>query len=108
MSEEQDALLELAVFGREVDHFLSTPVGLYLNQKITEEVNRAMNALRTVDPASAGAVAAAQARALVYSDIANWLRQAIAAGLQAETVLQEPDDGEQSPIASVEGDRFGT
>ena len=107
MSEERDALLELAIFGREVDNFLSTPVGIYLNQKITEEFTRAMNALRSANPASAGEVAAAQARATVYSDIANWLRQAIAAGLQAETVLQEPDDGDQTGEPPVESYRFG-
>lgn len=101
MNEERDAILELAVFGREVDNFLSSSVGVYLNQKITEEVNRAMNALRTVDPANAGAVAAAQARATVFSDISNWLMQAIAAGQQAEIALQESSYGDEESESSV-------
>jgi hypothetical protein len=94
MSDDREGVLELAVFGQEVERFMSSSIGIYIAQKIADEVERTMEELRTVNPSDAGAVAAAQAKARVMIDLSGWLREAIAAGQQAQVVLLEAEHAE--------------
>jgi hypothetical protein len=96
MKLETDPIVELAVFGQEVERFMDSSIGVYVSQKIADEIEHSMQELRTVNPQDAGAVSAAQAKAQVMLDLSMWLRQAIAAGTQAQEALRESASGDDT------------
>jgi hypothetical protein len=82
----------IAVFGRQVEDFLNTDLGMYLSQCAEEDRKKAFEELRTVNPfADDGMqkVAAAQHKLRIAECFMAWVAEAVAKGLQATQQLQE-------------------
>ena len=96
MDEEEQALednpvLRVAVFGRQVELFFESDIGQYLMQCAQKEIDEASEGLHTVDAFSPEAVLKLQHKLRVAQSVMGWLTDAIQAGLQAnETMRHEP------------------
>lgn len=84
-----DPNLEAAVFGREVEHFLTGAIGSYLVKRAQNEIDAALNGLREVDPEDAKAVRALQNEAKVAQLVIDWLAEVIRRGQIATQVLED-------------------
>ena len=88
-----DPVVEAAVFGRQVEDFLDSPLGSYLLQCVRDEIDNATKDLvremkkgAPVDPAI---VAKAQHRIRVATSVRSWLGYAVEAGIVALEQLKE-------------------
>lgn len=87
--DEQVALLRLADFGDEVDQFLKSRVGQYVLQMAMLHSEEAIEELKKCDPEDAKKVRSLQNKIKVAEDIQQWLKEAVAKGLQAMDRLDE-------------------
>lgn len=81
--------VRLAVFGRQVEDFLETDIGQYLQERASQEILEGERLLRTVDPFDSKAVMAAQNKVVVAETLMSWLAEAIQKGQLATQLLQE-------------------
>lgn len=88
---ERESLLRLADFGDEVDQFLKSRVGQYMLQMASVEVEQAVGKLKECDPEDAVEVRKWQGKIHVAESVQQWLIEAVAAGLQAMTRLEEAE-----------------
>jgi len=77
-----------AVFGRQVELFLETDVGQYLQQCAETDVAEAMGKLRYADPEDPKAIRELQFKIRVAEAVVGWLSDAINAGQQARAMLE--------------------
>lgn len=82
-----------ATFGRQVEDFLSGPIGSHLVRKAQEQSQSAIDKLKAVDPEDAKAVRALQNQISVADSIAGWLGDVIHEGQVALEALKEDQDG---------------
>ena len=82
-------LLDLAVFGKEVEEFFDTNAGRYLLQCADVEAAQGYELLKSVDPTDYKAVANAQAKVWRGESFKQWLGEAIASGLEAAFSLEK-------------------
>jgi hypothetical protein len=87
--EDKELLIQRAVFGQEVEQFLSSYIGKYLLARAQEQVEVAQRAFRDVDVTDVARLTVLQNRINVASSIPDWLVDAINDGAQA---LQLIDD----------------
>jgi hypothetical protein len=85
-------LVRWATFGRQVEDFISGPIGAHLVHKAREQSQSAIDQLKTVDPEDAKAVRALQNKVLVAESILGWLGEAIHEGQVALEALKEDHD----------------
>jgi hypothetical protein len=97
--DERQQLLETAVFGRQVQEFTGSPIGKYLIQCADEEIEAGIAAVMAADADDVASVRRAQNRAWIGRKFKSWLLEAVNAGLQAESVL---DDREPSQSLTEE------
>lgn len=81
--------VQLAVFGREVEFFLESDIGVYIKQCAEQDLQSAKDRLVTADPDDAKAIRALQFKAAVASAVMGWLEDAIRSGRQAQEMIQE-------------------
>lgn len=85
--------MRIAMFGKQVEHFLKSDIGGYLVNRANAESEAALKELRDVDPFDGPKVSAVQMKVKVAESIIIWLGDAIAAGEQAtEQLKQEQED----------------
>ncbi len=82
-------LLRTAVFGKQVEQFLDSDIGVYLLQCAKTQSDEAVERLKDVDPQDWKAVMGLQWRIHEAEHIIQWLGDAIRAGLQATEHLKE-------------------
>lgn len=87
-----EALVDVAVLGKQVDDFMRSDVGQFLTDRINDELNDAYDALKTVDAADAKAVYAAQNAVWRSETLARWIETAIQDGIRATNVLESRED----------------
>jgi len=87
MSNENQMLMDVAVFGEQVRQFMESPVGRYLLQKADEEKDLAILELVNVDAQDYKAVQSAQNQFQRAEDFQAWLTEAVTKGLQALQIL---------------------
>ena len=81
--------VRVAVFGRQVEDFLASDVGLYVQQCAEIEETEAKNALALVDPEDAAKVRKLQNDVLVARKVISWLAEAVQKGHEAIQVLED-------------------
>lgn len=84
MTDQHDQeLLRVAGFGMDVEKFMRSELGRYLQRRAQDDISRAQDALLTVDPEDAKAVRALQNEAAVAERVLSWLGEAVTQGEQA-------------------------
>lgn len=78
-------LRQLIQLGIEVETFLQSPVGRYMQARAKIELHAATKALRAATPTDAAAVAEAQVRCRVPELVLEWMAEAVAEGQNAAT-----------------------
>lgn len=89
MLDPDDPKVRWAQFGRQVQLFLESDIGVHLVERADEQAKSAAAALKTVDPTDTRAIVALQLKAQVADSIIEWLGDAIAAGESAIEQLKE-------------------
>jgi hypothetical protein len=87
-----DPIVRTAVFGLEVQEWLSSPVGSYVMNRVRQKLTHLEASLKTVDPSKAMDIAGIQAEIRHWEAFAGWLGDAVQAGLTASEII----DGEQN------------
>lgn len=87
--DESDPRVGWATFGKEVEHFLQSDIGDFLVKRSEEEIAEAVQALKTVSPWRRRRIAELQARIQIAERFQLWLADAIAAGHNALSQLEE-------------------
>lgn len=96
-SEEQGGasaeMLEAAVFGREVEDFINNDrIGQYLINRARADLDKAYDALISVDPTQTAQIIKLQLDARVATRVRTWLAEAIQDGRHATVQLQQERD----------------
>jgi hypothetical protein len=84
-----DPTVRAATFGRQVEMFLASDIGVYLVKRADEQGESAVKELISVDPTATETIRAIQNRVKVADCILSWLREAIETGAQAAEDLRE-------------------
>lgn len=87
----EQVLLREVEFGLDVERFMGSTVGRYLQRRANEDREAALEALATVDAEDAKAVRALQNQVAVAEKVLTWLGEAVTAGEQAEELLANPN-----------------
>lgn len=81
--------LRRAVFGRQVEMFLESDIGVYLVQCAQTEINEATEKLVRVDPEDPKAIRDLQHKIRVAESVVGWLADAVRSGTQAREAIEE-------------------
>jgi len=81
--------LQRAVFGRQVELFLESDIGVYLTQCAQTEINEAIEKLVKVDPEDPKAIRDLQHKIRVAESVMGWLADAVRSGSQAREAIEE-------------------
>ncbi len=88
-----DPVVEAAVFGKQVEDFLDSPIGSYLLHCVKDEIDSAtsdlVRELKKSQPADQAMIAKVQHRIRVAESVRGWLGYAVEAGLVALEQLKE-------------------
>lgn len=87
-----DSRVAVVKFGIEVENFLLTPVGRYLNSRAEEEIESAVEELKRVNPRDEMGIRDIQTRIQVCERVLYWLGDAIREGRMAEEQLLSEGD----------------
>lgn len=83
--------LRVAVFGRQVENFLDSDIGRYLQQCASIEIDEGLDKLKSVDPDDPVAIRKAQNRVVIAESVIGWLLDAVNRGHQSVEVLKGED-----------------
>lgn len=88
-----DPRVEWAVFGKEVETFLKSPIGDFLLSRSREQADEAIEKLKSIDPQDWKAIQSLQNTIKVAESFQVWLGDAVAAGHQSIAQLEEENAG---------------
>ena len=91
MRKEEEQLVEVANFGKEVEDFLKTRVGQYLFQCADLEIGKALENLKTVGTWRKTRIQQLQNEIWRAESVKKWLLEAVASGNQAFAILEGRD-----------------
>jgi molybdopterin converting factor small subunit len=91
MDEEQEVLVRRAIFGKQVEDFLSSDIGRYLLVRAADQAETAMDKLKVCVPTEGKTVQALQNDIYVAESIRTWLAQAIQDGINALNIIESPE-----------------
>lgn len=83
-----DPTVRVAVFGQQVQDFLSTPIGDYLLKKSQRELEAAFDNLKKADPFKPEEILALQLEIKWAEHFQVWLGGAVQDGINAEAALE--------------------
>ena len=86
---EGQELRSRIAFGLDVQQFMDTRLGRYLQDRANSDIETAIEALKTVDPEDPKAIRKLQNDVAVASNVLDWLGQAVTEGEQAERQFNE-------------------
>lgn len=84
-----DPTVRTAVFGKQVEDFLTSDVGTYLLQCASVQSEEATADLKEADPFKPEQIVAIQMRIKIADSVIGWLGDAVRAGQQATEHLRE-------------------
>lgn len=91
MADSQDQE-KLAAIGLEIEHFLQTDGGKYVIQHAEDDMERGMQELKSHDPHDAKGIQILQNRIHRAESIMDWFDEVITAGLNAQQMLDLPEE----------------
>lgn len=86
---EGDELRGRIAFGLDVQQFMGSNIGRYLQARANADIEEALEALKTADPEDPKAIRKLQNDVAVASSVLEWLGQAVTEGEQAERQFHE-------------------
>ena len=89
MLSPDNPVLGAAVFGRQVELFLESDVGMYLRQRAQSDIDSAMQVLRNIDAFKPEEILKIQLKLKVAERIVGYLAEAVLAGQQATEHIRE-------------------
>lgn len=92
MSEENEELIKAALLGKQVENFLSSDVGRYLKNRITEERAQAISQFAACNPTDQSAIIRIQNQLLRADSMISWISGAITDGLTALNILESGEN----------------
>ena len=92
MSDEKD-VIEAAVFGKQVEDFLSSDIGRYLVKYAERDAEAAVESLKRADPTEENQIRHLQSIIWRAESFQAWLAEAIMNGQQAMSVIEGVNDG---------------
>ena len=90
---EDEQLMQVAIFGREAELFLQSPIGDFLVKHAQAEADIAAHKLKSVAPWRRIRIQELQNDIRVAEWFQVWLGEAVAQGRQATEILEENADG---------------
>lgn len=87
--QERREIMNLIDFGIEVEAFIKSKVGQYLIKRAEQEIEGALDALKTVKPEDVEAIRALQSTIKRAESIQYWMAEAIENGRNSEQQLLE-------------------
>lgn len=85
----EDDIQRRIAFGIDAEAFLNSPLGRIIQGRAVEEVDDALEALKTVDPEDAKSIRDLQNRAYRAESVKQWIFEVIQDGLEAQRILIE-------------------
>ena len=76
-------------FGLDVQQFMGSNIGRYIQDRANADIEEALEALKTADPYDPKAISKLQNDIAVASNVLEWLGQAVTEGEQAERQFHE-------------------
>lgn len=89
MNEENELLIRRAAFGRQVELFMTSPIGIYILERAQAEKEGAVGKLLKCDASNALEVTRLQIKAATVCNVREWLSHAVADGAQALGILED-------------------
>jgi geranylgeranyl pyrophosphate synthase len=87
--EDQVIMIRRAVFGKQVEAFLSSEIGKYLLARALEQKTEAQSLFLEINCEDVEKVRQLQNRITQANDVARWLSDAVADGLQALNIIED-------------------
>jgi len=87
--EDEVLMIRRAVFGEQVQQFISSQIGQYLLARAQEEKVNAQIEFLEVDPSNVEAVRTIQNKILLSNKFAGWLQDAVGDGLRALGIIED-------------------
>lgn len=87
----QETILQVAALGMDVEAFLNSAVGRYLQGRAAAEIQEGLQALKTVDPANPNQIREFQNRVYRGEKFLDWLEEAIQEGQNAERMAMQEE-----------------
>ena len=81
-------MVERAVFGEQVAHFMNTEIGQYVKARSNAMIAEALNDLSDCDPENAGKIREYQNNVVVAKSVVQWLQDAVSDGLKAIQIIE--------------------
>jgi len=81
-------MIERAVFGEQVAHFMNSEIGIYIKARSNALVEESLNELRTCDAENAGKIREHQNSVVIAESVVHWLQDAISDGLKAIQIIE--------------------
>lgn len=79
-------------FGLDVEQFMQSPIGKYLTERANDDIESALESLKTVDPTDAKAVQSLQNEVHRSEMFLLWMGQAVTEGENASRAFIEATD----------------
>lgn len=92
MTEEEQQWLEMAAFGKQVEQFWGSRLGIYLQNRAQDCYNAAISELKIADPTDAQKIMKLQNEVKLAERFTGWLSEAVRDGLHAIDVLEGEDE----------------
>jgi hypothetical protein len=87
--EEEAVMIRRAVFGKQVESFLNSDIGIYLLGRARDQKDEAQCEFLSVDCSDIEKVRQLQNTIVQANSIAKWLSDAVADGLQAINIIDD-------------------
>lgn len=94
--DENDQLVASAVLGQQVENFLTSDVGKYLQARANRVYNAAIDEFKSCDPSDTAKIVKIQANIWKAEAFMTWLAEGIQEGLTALGILEGIDDDTDS------------
>ncbi len=89
VDDDQVLMIRRAVFGKQVESFISSPIGQYLLSRAADEKVIAQSKFLEVDPSNVEAVRAIQNDIIMSNRFAGWLQDAVGDGVRALGIIED-------------------
>ena len=86
---DQGKILRVAVFGKQVEYFLESDIGVYLLQCAHSEIDKYTEKLKVVNPTDWEKIVSYQMKVQIGELFIGWLGDAVRSGLQSTKQIQE-------------------
>lgn len=89
MSDRQEDLMPVAIFGRQVGQFMSSDIGKYMLGRARDQYEAALDEFKRCDVNDVEVVRGLQNQMKMAENVRSWLEQAVQEGLQALKLLED-------------------